>query len=226
MPGSPSALERRATLHAALGDPHRLALVEALQLSDRSPSDLADELGVRSNLFAHHLLVLERAGLVEVLRSSGDRRRRYVRLHRPALDDLTLPSPVIRPRSILFVCTGNSARSPLAAALWRARSEVPADSAGTHPAERVHPLAVAAGERRGLDLTADTPRAMDSVADTPELLVTVCDEANEELGAGNVPLRLHWSIPDPAIAGGRQAFDQAINTLEARVEALRQVMAA
>ncbi|MCK9496165.1 MAG: helix-turn-helix domain-containing protein [Dehalococcoidia bacterium] len=225
MPDRPSALERRAALHAALGDPHRLAIVEALQLSDRSPSDLADELGVRSNLFAHHLLVLERAGLVEVLRSSGDRRRRYVRLHRPGLDDLTLPSPAVRPRSILFVCTGNSARSPLAAALWRACSDVPADSAGTHPAERVHPLAVAAGERRGLDLTAAMPRAMESVT-VPDLLVTVCDEANEELGAGDVPLRLHWSIPDPAVAGDRQAFDQAISTLEARVEALRQVIAA
>lgn len=221
-----SSLERRATVHAALGDPHRLAIVDALQLTDRSPSDLAVELRIRSNLFAHHLLVLERAGLVEVLRSSGDGRRRYVRLHRAALDDLSLPGPSVQPHSILFVCTGNSARSPLAEALWRERSNLPVASAGTHPADQVHPLAIAAGQRRGLDLSGVAPRGVESLKTSPDLLVTVCDEANEELGVQDASLRLHWSIPDPAAAGDRRAFDQAISTLEERIDALLQSVAA
>ena len=52
----------RAAIHAALGDAHRLAIVEALRLSDRAPSELGVALGVPSNLLAHHVDVLEGAG--------------------------------------------------------------------------------------------------------------------------------------------------------------------
>ncbi len=222
---SPDAsIERRAAIHAALGDAHRLAIVDALALGDRSPSALAADLGIGSNLLAHHLLVLERAGLVEVVRSAGDGRRRYVRLRREALEGLRLPVPAIRPRSILFVCSGNSARSPLALALWRAASDVPATSAGTRPAERVHPLAVAAGERRGLDLGGMSPRAIETVEGDHDLIVTVCDEAHEQLADMSAPARLHWSIPDPAAAGDRAAFDETLDALEARVRALQRAI--
>ena len=80
-----------------------------------------------SNLLAHHLAVLEQAGLVSRRRSEGDRRRTYLRLVPGAFD------PLVRPlsrtaRRVLFVCTANSARSHLAAALWRRASEIPAAS--------------------------------------------------------------------------------------------------
>ena len=214
-----AALARRAALHAALGDPHRLAIVEALAFGDRSPSELAEALDIRSNLLAHHLQTLARAGLVETVQSRGDRRRRYVTLRRDALEDLHLPAAP-QPSLVLFVCSANSARSPIAAALWRRQSPVPAASAGTHPAAQTHPLAVAAAARSGLDISGDAPRAIDTLEVRPDLLVTVCDEANEELpDLGDVP-RLHWSIADPVPAGNPEAFEHAIETLASRVRLL------
>ena len=64
---SDSGLARRATIHAALADPHRLAIVDELALSDRSPSELRTRLQIGSNLLAHHLDTLAGAGLVERL---------------------------------------------------------------------------------------------------------------------------------------------------------------
>ncbi|WP_418607524.1 helix-turn-helix domain-containing protein [Georgenia sp. SUBG003] len=126
-------LQRRAALHAALADPARLRIVDTLRLGDAAPSELAEAVGVPSNLLAHHLKVLERAGVVSRTRSEGDKRRSYVQLVPGALDGLVAGDvrPVTR---VLFVCTANSARSHLAAALWRRASEIPAVSAGTHPA--------------------------------------------------------------------------------------------
>ena len=146
----------RAARHAALGDPVRLAIVDELSASDRAPVELRRRLGLESNLLAHHLDVLERVGLIERSRSSGDGRRRYVHLRWSALDGLT-PAPTVAVGPALFVCSANSARSPLAAALWRHRTGLPALSAGTHPADRYHPGAVAAAGRVGLDLDDDGP---------------------------------------------------------------------
>jgi ArsR family transcriptional regulator, arsenate/arsenite/antimonite-responsive transcriptional repressor / arsenate reductase (thioredoxin) len=86
-----------------------------------------------SNLLAHHLGVLEQAGLVSRHRSEGDRRRTYLRLVQGALDPLARP-PARTVRRVLFVCTANPAGSHLAAALWRRTSSIPVASAGTHPA--------------------------------------------------------------------------------------------
>lgn len=214
--GAPS-FEQRIAMHAALAEPHRLAICDALALSDRSPSELATLLGVGSNLLAHHLLVLTEAGLVETVTSAGDRRRRYVRLRRAALEAVNPPS--LAPTSVLFVCTHNSARSQFAAALWRRSSSVPATSAGTHPAGRVHAEATRAASRHGLDLAGATPRAIDLEA-TPGLVVTVCDEANEELALTGSAGRLHWSVPDPVRAGTARAFDEALEAVASRVETL------
>ncbi|MEZ4502939.1 MAG: helix-turn-helix domain-containing protein [Dehalococcoidia bacterium] len=212
-------IERRAQLHAALGDRHRLAIVEALTLGDCSPSDLASDLGIRSNLLAHHLQVLGDVGLIETVRSSGDGRRRYVTLRPRALEELRLPVAPFRPSLVLFVCSANSARSPIAAALWR-RSGREAVSAGTHPAARIHPLAVAAAARHGLDIANEKPRALETLEVEPDLVVTVCDEANEELGTLESTPRLHWSVPDPVAGGTRAAFEAAVGLLTERVERL------
>lgn len=207
----------RAARHAALGDQARLAVVDELVASDRSPVELQRLVGLPSNLLAHHLDVLERAGLVTRSRSSGDGRRRYVHLHLAALADLA-PGRGRRPCPALFVCSQSSARSQLAAALWRQLAAAPATSAGTHPAERVHPGAVAAAARAGLDLGDARPRHLDDVPGRPELVVSVCDHAHEEL-----PLDLswlHWSVPDPVAVGTPAAFDAALGELRHRIVAL------
>ena len=132
-----SELERRARVHAALADPARLLISDALADRDLSPSELAAMLAMPSNLLAHHLGVLEQAGIVRRRRSEGDRRRTYLRLVPEALDVSGLPARAAR--RVLFVCTANSARSHLAAALWRRASKVPAASAGPIPPPRSIP---------------------------------------------------------------------------------------
>ncbi|MEZ5269751.1 MAG: winged helix-turn-helix domain-containing protein [Microthrixaceae bacterium] len=81
MAAEPRVAERAAR-HAALGDPVRLSVVDELVVSDRSPVELSRLVGIESNLLAHHLDILEEAGLIERSRSSGDGRRRYVHLRR------------------------------------------------------------------------------------------------------------------------------------------------
>ena len=209
-------LESRARLHAALGEPVRLAIVEELAVSDRSPKELGARFGLASNLLAHHLEVLESVGLIERFVSAGDRRRRYLRLVRAPLAGLGVATAAPAGRA-LFVCSHNSARSQLAAALWRDRTGGDAASAGTHPAERVNPGAIAAGKRVGLDLAGTSPRAL-APGETADVVVTVCDQAHEELNPA--PSWWHWSIPDPVEVGTAAAFDAAIADLDARIAAL------
>ena len=212
------SVEERAAVHAALADPHRLAICDRLALSDLTPSELAAHLGIGSNLLAHHLAALAAAGLTETAVSSGDRRRRYVHLRRELLDGLT-STPHVAPTSILFVCKHNSARSQLALALWREHSSVPAESAGTEPAASVHPGARRVAARHGLDLSGATPRSVGALEVSPSLLVTVCDEANEAIDVAGVS-RLHWSIADPVASGGARAFEDAFKELSERVALL------
>jgi ArsR family transcriptional regulator, arsenate/arsenite/antimonite-responsive transcriptional repressor / arsenate reductase (thioredoxin) len=213
-------IEARAAVHAALGDPVRLAMVEELASSDRAPSALSARFGLPGNLLAHHLDVLERVGLIERQVSAGDRRRRYVRLRHHALTDLAVSTTRRRRGRALFVCTQNSARSQLAAALWRQRTGDSASSAGTHPAERVHPGAVAAARRVGLDLSGAQPRALEPDDLAVDVVVTVCDRAYEELDRPDS--WWHWSVPDPVDAGTRRAFDAALTELTQRIAAVTE----
>ena len=213
-----STEERARVLHA-LGDPVRLGVVDRLRLQDVPPEALAAGLGIAGNLLAHHLNVLESAGVIERQRSQNDRRRVYVHLLDSALDDL-LPAgaPLAVPR-VVFVCTHNSARSVLAEALWRTVSDVPSASAGTRPAQRVNPRAQAAARAAGLDLEAATPRSVDGVVRPDDLLVSVCDAVNEELGP-RPNTRLHWSVADPSRVDSPAAFTAAVGDLRTRVEHL------
>ena len=213
-------IERRAAVHAALGEPARLAIVEALRLSDQSPSELAHWLSMDSNLLAHHLDVLESVGLIERVVSSGDRRRRYVKLTDHSLKDLFPAAPLFA-ETILFVCTQNSARSQLAAALWNRKSGVRAESAGTHPAAQVHPMAIEVAANHGIDLSDAAPRSLPESLTSSTLVVTVCDRANEEMTPRG-QLRLHWSIPDPTEAGTPEAFLQAWWVLDQRTDVLSE----
>lgn len=215
-----SEIDRRVEVHRALGDPLRLAIVDALVLSDLTPSEVERRFEVPSNLLAHHLGILESAGIVHRTRSQGDGRRRYLSVRRDALAAAGVSARVsdadmIEAARVVFVCTRNSARSPLASALWRvARSDVPATSAGTHPAEAVHPLAVTAGRQAGLTLD-HRPQSLDGVARAGDLVVTVCDQAHEERAG-----ILHWSIPDPVRDGRPAAFTEAVDLLRERITQL------
>ncbi len=206
-------LERRIAMHAALADPARLRITDTLADGDASPSELAGMLAMPSNLLAHHLRVLEEAGLVTRHRSEGDRRRTYLRLVPGALDVMGGP-PGRAARRVLFVCTANSARSHLAAALWRQASTVPAVSAGTHPAEAIDPGAIDAAQRHNLPLPRLRPSHISEVRHDGDLVVTVCDLAHEELGG---LAAVHWSVPDPVPVGDPDSFDAALAELGRRV---------
>lgn len=211
------SLQERAARHAALGDPVRLAIVDELVRSDRSPVELRRLVNIESNLLAHHLDVLEGVGMIYRSRSSGDGRRRYVHLVHGVLINL-IPGEPVAAEKALFVCSANSARSQLAAALWRTLAGAPAESAGTHPAAQIHPSARAAAKRAGLDLGDAMPKSLDAVRKMPAIVVTVCDQAHEEIEPDDH--WLHWSIPDPVADGSKEAFDSTLSELRLRIAAL------
>lgn len=208
--------EQRARTLAALGDPTRLGVMDLLAVQDLSPDALATALEVPGNLLAHHLKVLETAGLVQRVHSKNDRRRTYVQAVPAATTGLLPESSGFDAPRVVFVCTHNSARSVLAEALWREVSDVPATSAGTHPADQVNPGARRAARRLGLRLADHGPQRIDDVVRPGDVVVSVCDSVNEELEP-MANARIHWSIPDPAAVGTDEAFDAAIHELRDRV---------
>ena len=122
-------LQRRAALHGALADVTRLRIVDLLAVSDRSATELGTALAIPSNLLAHHLKVLDSAGLLTRRRSEGDARRSYLSLNGHnewLLRDLGAGQTQVSASRIVFVCTANTARSHLATAAWRRVSDIPA----------------------------------------------------------------------------------------------------
>jgi arsenate reductase len=114
---------------------------------------------------------------------------------------MTTESPT-RPRSVLFLCTGNSARSQIAEALMnkKARGRFVASSAGSHPAARVNPFAIQALRDIGIDWTGHAPRSVDElVGEKFDFVITVCDNAKEAcpIMPGH-PIHAHWGMEDPA----------------------------
>lgn len=216
-----TSVDGRVAVHAALADPTRLRVVDLLSHRDASASEVGTALGVPSNLLAHHLGVLERAGLVTRHRSEGDRRRTYLCLDGPRAHLAGTTAPEVVAGRILFVCTANTARSHLAAALWRRESGIDVASAGTEPGERINPGAVDAAARHGIDLPEVSPRALDTTLTRGDVVITVCDRAHEQVGATAWG---HWSVPDPVAVGTPAAFDRAVSALSSRVRALAPVL--
>ena len=229
-----------------LGDPLRWQLVGELGRSDRRVGELVQLLGKPQNLVSYHLAELRQAGVVSARRSSADGRDVYYRaeLHRcrdllgdagSALHPGVSLAPVIpedtgprraRPR-LLFLCTGNSARSQIAEALAEHRSSgaVRARSAGSHP-KPLHPLAVRVMAEREVDIAGRRTKSLTRFARARfDRVITLCDKVREvcpELPGA--PITAHWSMADPAAAGAGeesyQAFRDVADEIERRVALL------
>lgn len=190
--------------------------MDRLGFGDLSPRDLARALGLTSNLLAHHLNVLEAAGLVRRLPSESDGRRTYVRLVPQSLVRLGhVQVPAVPDTRVVFVCSGNSARSQLAAAIWADRTGRPVSSAGTRPATGINPGARRVARAHGLRLLAEAPAGTAEVLTPDDFIVTVCDSADQQVDRTHT----HWSVPDPVPVGTTQAFEATLTELTSRIEA-------
>ena len=205
------------------GHPLRWRLLGELAHSDLRVRELVRLVGQPQNLVSYHLGRLRAARLVGVRRSTFDARDAYYYLDLVSCADalaaagLALhpglrmapvpPAGPARPHRVLFVCTGNSARSPVAEALLRQRAgQIEVASAGSHP-KPLHPNTVRVLAEYGIGLTGRVPQHLGTFEGARfDYVITLCDRVREVCpefpGAGP---KVHWSIPDPAAAGGTDA---------------------
>jgi len=136
-------------------------------------------------------------------------------------------SPPSKPLRVLFLCTQNSARSQLAEALLtrKGRGRFEVASAGTDPAARVHPVAVAVLGEQGIDWSGKRPKPLSAVShENWDLIITVCDRARESCPSfPGQPVFAHWGIEDPAASRGseerqRRAFRETLSYLSRRID--------
>jgi protein-tyrosine-phosphatase len=233
------------------GHPLRWRLLAELARSDRMVHELSDLVGEPQNLISYHLGKLRDGRLVSARRSSADRRDAYytvdlariggllsatggalhpgLRLTRASPEDAA-PAAV----RVLFLCTGNSARSLMAEALARARSGgvIEAYSAGSHP-KPVHPNAVRVmRDEHGLDLAGQTSKHLDVFVDQHfDCVISLCDRVREVCPEfPGHPETIHWSIANPAAGDADDdasypAFQQTAAELETRIGFLLAVLA-
>ena len=232
------------------GHPLRWRLLRELARSDRAVHELTELVGQPQNLVSYHLGKLRDGSLVSARRSSADRRDTYYSLELervgtmlsatggslhpglrlvPAARDNALIAPV----RVLFLCTGNSARSPMAEALARARSggTIEAHSAGSHP-RPLHPNAVRVmQDEYGLDLAAQTPTRLAAIAGQRfDWVISLCDRVREVCPEfPGQPETVHWSIANPATGEADDItyplFAQTAAELANRIEFLLAVLA-
>jgi len=222
-----------------LAEPKRWQLLTALASSDRRVGELCELLDLPQNLVSYHLKALKEGGLVSSRRSSFDGRDTWYRIDLarvatllgdagaaldPSLQLAPAPAgPVWGRPKVLFLCTGNSARSQMAEALLEHRSvgRVAARSAGSDP-KPLHPLAVRTMAERGIDISANTSKHVRRFSRVRfDRVITLCDKVREvcpELPGE--PVTAHWSTADPAAEGDLAAFERTADQLEARIDAL------
>ncbi|MCG8922492.1 metalloregulator ArsR/SmtB family transcription factor [Lentzea sp. CC55] len=215
--------------------PLRWRLLTELAAGDHRVRELTERVGEPQNLVSYHLRLLRDGGLVRSRRSSSDGRDTYYHLDldrcassfaataaalHPALETTPVATPLDDVR-VLFACTGNSARSPIAEALLR-RHGADASSAGSEPRARVHPHAVKVlREEFGLDLD-QAPRPFPT--DRYDYVITLCDRVREvcpEFEGRHA--RIHWSIAGPV---GYPEFVRTARELDTRIRHLLPVLAA
>lgn len=229
-----------------LSDPVRWHLVVELGQSDRRVGELVQLVDKPQNLVSYHLAELRRAGIVSARRSSADGRDVYYRADlfrcRDLLGEAGLslhpglslaPAPPddpqrrARPR-LLFLCTGNSARSQIAEALVEHRSAgtVEARSAGSHP-KPLHPNAVRAMAARRVDISGRRTKSLTRFTRSRfDRIITVCDKVREICPEfPGSPIAAHWSIADPSNASSSDeatyaTFQHVTDEIEGRVALL------
>jgi protein-tyrosine-phosphatase/DNA-binding transcriptional ArsR family regulator len=224
----------------------RWAIVGLLAESDLRTGELVARTGQPPSLVSYHLGRLRDAGLVSARRSSADGRDSYHVLDLDALGravatmaaqihpGLLAGSEAPRPTgagTVLFICTGNSARSPMAAGWLNhlGTGRVTARSAGVAPAS-LHPLAVAAMAEHGVDISGHRPAHVEAF-DTSGFtrVITLCDRAREACGELPAsPAAVHWSIPNPAQAHppDLDAFRATARELRTRIRYLLPLLTA
>lgn len=230
----------------AAGHPVRWRLLTDLAEGDLRVRELVERTGEAQNVVSYHLRLLRDCGLVTARRSDADGRDSYYHLELERCSDALIgagqllhpalrlarapfePPSEQRPArpvliSVLFVCTGNSARSPIAEALAgvRAPGRLLTFSAGTAPKRSLHPeLRSVLRDQHGIDWTGRRPRSLADAPGSVDVLVTLCDKAREATAGLQGPgHRTHWSLPDPAAApGGSQAARRALAAVAAEIE--------
>jgi protein-tyrosine-phosphatase/DNA-binding transcriptional ArsR family regulator len=241
-----STTARPPIVFRLIGHPVRWQVLSELASSDRRVRELMASLRQPQSLVSYHLRQLRAAELVSARRSSFDGRDTYYSLNlaqcrellanagstlHPALalrpNPQTEPSGRSRHPRVLFLCTGNSARSQIAEAMLQQLSgnTIEAFSAGSHP-KPVHPNAVRVLRERGLGtdcrpkhLRAFSRRRFDYVISLCDRVREVCPEFP------GAPQTIHWSIPDPAAEPGSNAetypaFARTAAELETRIRFL------
>ena len=226
-----------------LADETRWRILMLLRRGDYQVSELITLLQLPQNLVSYHLSLLRQSGLVQVHRSDADGRAFYYGLDlailRAAYTELggllqlpvDQPSTALTPRTVVFLCTANSARSQIAEAWLRYLSagRLMVRSAGTNP-RPIHPLTHQVMAEVGIDTGYQTAKGLDALqAVQPDLIVTVCDIAREVCARwGNEVPQIHWSIPDPLTAPPTDqvaAFRTVRDTLRLRAAGLLPLLA-
>ncbi len=234
--------------------PVRWKLLQELVESDRAVWELTRLVAEPQNLVSYHLGRLRDGGLVSARRSSADGRDRYYAIDlvrcqeqlqaaggalHPALWLLPAMPVSGRPASrsgrrqrVLFLCTGNSARSQIAEALLEHMSAgaIRADSAGSNP-KPLHANAVRVMKRRGIDISGNRTKHLDEfVAQRFDVVITLCDRVREVCPEfPSHPRLVHWSIADPALEGPTNrasypAFERTATELETRIAFLLHLL--
>ena len=228
-----------------VADPQRWMLLRELTLSDRRVGELSALLGRPQNLVSYHLGELRSGGLISARRSSADGRDTYYRidlarcremfveagiaLHPGLRTERLPPTPTTKPRArtprVLFLCTGNSARSQIAEAMLEHRSAhtIEARSAGSHP-KPLHPNAVRVMAERGIDIAGRPTKHVSRFARSRfDQIITLCDKVKEICpDLPGHPTTAHWSMADPS-AGYDDTYPSFVRTageIEERVEFL------
>jgi arsenate reductase len=242
---------------ATLGHPQRLAVFRLLvrRYPDHVPAgDLSEALGLKPSTLSAYLSALRQAGLVRQDRAGTSLRyaadmegvramldalfldccRGRPDLCTPLSDPLLTGSPAMPDRKyrVLFICTGNSARSIFAESILRklAGDRFEAHSAGTRPYSELNPFAVKVLRDKGHDTEALRAKNVSEFQgpDAPafDFVFTVCDQAaNEDCPVWEgQPVSAHWGTPDPVKAEGTEAqkalaFQQAYGALQNRIRA-------
>jgi ArsR family transcriptional regulator, arsenate/arsenite/antimonite-responsive transcriptional repressor / arsenate reductase (thioredoxin) len=238
----------------------RWRLLSELARSDLRVRELVTLVDQPQNLVSYHLRLLRSGGLVQARRSSFDGRDSYYHLDleqcahalaaagaalHPALRLLpaesantaeTIAAATSPAPSVLFMCTGNSARSPIAEALLRHRvgSRAEVTSAGSHPKAHLHPHAVRVlRQQYGIDIAEQRPRHLDTLTGRRfDYVISLCDKVREVCpDFDDHPKRLHWSVPDPAATSGNEAardscpaFERTVAEIDTRIRYLQPIL--